>query len=246
MTISGGDYVLPSARPDNTETADATELEALWQDIAEGINYSIDLTEAITVDFGDLGSLPTTLSGFGITDAQPLDATLTALAGVTFAADKGLYATGDDAFATFDLSSYMRGIMDSADEAALKTAINFTDGIPQIATVNTFTAAQRTTIVSLTDAASIAMDMDDGNDFEVTLGGNRTLANPSNLTAGQSGSIRVIQDGAGSRTLTFGTYWKFANATAPTLSTDPGAVDILHYKVWSSTFIEVTAHLDVS
>jgi hypothetical protein len=41
------------------------------------------------------------------------------------------------------------------------------------------------------------------NNFSVTLGGNRTLANPSNQTAGQSGTIVMTQDGTGSRTLAF-------------------------------------------
>ncbi len=41
------------------------------------------LTGNITVNFADLGAKPTTLSGFGITDAQPLDSDLTTYAGIT-------------------------------------------------------------------------------------------------------------------------------------------------------------------
>ena len=59
-------------------------------------------------------------------------------------------------------------------------------------------------IVTLTDGATITPDFDTGNIFTVTLGGNRTMANPSNLVAGQSGSIFIVQDGTGSRTLTYG------------------------------------------
>jgi hypothetical protein len=246
MPVVSDVYSLVANRPDNGETADAVEIETILQDLEDGINYGINAAVNITVGYSDLTGLPTTLAGYGITDAQALDATLTALAGVTFAADKALYSTGADAFATFDFSSYMRGIMGSADEAALKTAINFTDNTPQLDAVNTYTAAQRTTIVTLADGATITPDMDDGNDFQVTLGGNRTLANPTNLTEGQSGSIRVIQDGTGSRTLAFGSYFKFSGGTPPTFSTGAGSVDILHYKVWSTTFIEVSAHLDVS
>lgn len=64
------------------------------------------------------GSSPTTLSGYGITDAQPLDATLTALAGVTVAADQLIYATGADAFAVASLTVFGRSLIDDADAAA--------------------------------------------------------------------------------------------------------------------------------
>ena len=50
-----------------------------------------------------------------------------------------------------------------------------------------FTAAQRGEITTLTDAAIIAVDFADSNNFSVTLGGGRTLGNPTNQVAGQSG-----------------------------------------------------------
>jgi hypothetical protein len=92
-------------------------------------------------------------------------------------------------------------------------------------------------IIALTDGATITADFATGNNFSVTLGGNRTLANPTNLTAGQSGIIFITQDGTGSRTLAYGTSWDFPNATAPTLSTTANAVDVLVYTVRSGTSI---------
>jgi hypothetical protein len=79
--------------------------------------------------------------------------------------------------------------------------------------------------------------MADGNNFSLTLGGNRTLANPTNLTAGQSGSIFLVQDGTGSRTLAYGSYYDFAGGTAPTLTTTANAVDRIDYVVRSTTSI---------
>lgn len=104
-------------------------------------------------------------------------------------------------------------------------------------TAQTYTAAQRGTITTLTDGATITPDFAASNNYTVTLGGNRTLANPSNLTAGQSGSIFILQDGTGSRTLAFGSYWDFAGGTAPTLTTDASAVDRVDYIVRSTTSI---------
>lgn len=113
-------------------------------------------------------------------------------------------------------------------------------------TAQTFTAAQRGAITALTDGATITPDFAVGNNYSVTLAGNRTLANPTNLTAGQSGVILVSQDSTGSRTLAFGSYWKFAGGTAPTLTTTASAVDVIAFFVDSSTRISAQVLLNVS
>jgi hypothetical protein len=94
-----------------------------------------------------------------------------------------------------------------------------------------YTKAQRGTIETLTDGATITPDFATANNYTVTLAGNRTLANPTNLTAGQSGSIFVVQDGTGSRTLAYGSYWDFVGGTAPSLSTAAASVDRIDYVV---------------
>ena len=109
----------------------------------------------------------------------------------------------------------------------------------------TFTAAQRGTVSALTDGSTITPDFAVANNFSVTLGGNRTLANPTNITAGQSGVIVITQDGTGSRTLAYGSYFKFAGGTAPTLTTTASAVDVLAYYVESSTRITARLIADV-
>jgi hypothetical protein len=101
------------------------------------------------------------------------------------------------------------------------------------------------TVDGLTDGATITPDFAEANNFSVTLGGNRTLANPSNLSAGQSGVIVITQDGTGSRTLAYGSYFKFAGGTAPTLTTTAAAVDVLAYYVESSTRITAKLISDV-
>ena len=113
-------------------------------------------------------------------------------------------------------------------------------------TAQTFTAGQRGEITTLTDGTNISIDLADSNNFVVTLGGNRTLDNPSNIVAGQSGSIFLVQDGTGSRTLTLGSYYDFADGTAPTLTTTANAVDRLDYIVRSSTSIHCVVTLAYS
>jgi hypothetical protein len=110
-------------------------------------------------------------------------------------------------------------------------------------TAQTFTAAQRGTIGTLTDGATITPDFATANNFTVTLNGNRTIANPTNLTAGQSGSIFIVQDSTtGSRTAAWGSYWDFAGGTAPTLTTTASAVDRVDYVVRSAQSLRVTIH----
>lgn len=94
--------------------------------------------------------------------------------------------------------------------------------------------------VALTDAATIAWDMSTGFDFTVTLGGNRTLGNPTNTVVGRRGRIRVVQDGTGSRTLTKSANHKTAGGAALTLSTAAGSVDYIDYDCRSSTDIRLT------
>jgi hypothetical protein len=105
------------------------------------------------------------------------------------------------------------------------------------ATADTIDGVLAPTITALTDGATITPDLTVSANFSVTLGGNRTLANPSAMTVGQSGSIFITQDGTGSRTLAYGSQWDFANGTAPTLTTTANAVDRLDYIVRTSTSI---------
>jgi hypothetical protein len=123
-----------------------------------------------------------------------------------------------------------------------------TTTVAGLAVAQSFTKAQRGAVVALTDGATIAVDLSLGNNFSVTLGGNRTLGDPSNVTAGQSGVIVVTQDGTGSRTLAYGgSKYKFAGGTAPTLTAGAGgAVDVLAYYCESATRITVTSLLNVS
>lgn len=88
---------------------------------------------SVTVDtYGRVtaGTNPTTLAGYGIVDAQPLDATLTALAGVTTSANQLIYATGADAFTTTSFTAFGRSLVDDADAATGRTTL----GLGTIAT----------------------------------------------------------------------------------------------------------------
>lgn len=109
-----------------------------------------------------------------------------------------------------------------------------------------YTSGQRGEVTALTDGATITPNFNDSNFFSVTLAGNRVLANPTNLVAGQSGCIFITQDATGSRTLAYGSYWDFAGGTAPSLSTGAGKVDRLDYVVRTASSIHAVLSKDWS
>jgi hypothetical protein len=83
-------------------------------------------------------------------------------------------------------------------------------------------------IVTLTDAATIATDASLGSHFRVTLGGNRTLGNPTNLKDGQKLLWELIQDATGSRTITLGSNFALGtDLPAVTLTTTASKRDFL-------------------
>ena len=114
-------------------TADAGRIVINANDIDLAAHGTAGTYNGLTVDaYGRVSSFaqPTTLAGYSITDAQPLDATLTALAGVTVAANELIYATGADSFSVTSLSTYGRSLLDDADAAAARTTL----GLGTIAT----------------------------------------------------------------------------------------------------------------
>lgn len=124
----------------------------------------------------------------------------------------------------------LTGVLKGNGTSAFTAATAGTDYVAP-GTATTFTAAQRGAYNVLTDGATITPDFAVANMFRVQLAGNRTLANPTNLVEGQSGSIDVVQDNTGSRTLAYQWGWDFVGGTVPTLSTAARAKDKIVYQV---------------
>jgi hypothetical protein len=100
---------------------------------------------------------------------------------------------------------------------------------------------------TLTDGATISWDVSTQSVAKVTLGGNRTLSAPSNaLGAGQFISLLVIQDGTGSRTLTWNAVYEFASDTAPTLTTTGGKGDLFVFRYNGTKWLEVGRNLNLT
>ena len=110
------------------------------------------------------------------------------------------------------------------------TASLFINNTHQIAVLDAqqeWTVQQNFDGATLTDAANISWDLNTQQVAQVTLGGNRTLSNPTNQKDGATYILEIIQDGTGGRTLAYDTRYQFPGGTVPVLSTGANAVDVL-------------------
>ena len=110
-------------------------------------------------------------------------------------------------------------------------------------TFNPFTNAldaigneQQPLVLTLADGPNIVWNAAAGTYFQVTLGGNRVLITPSNMTPGAQYYVAVKQDATGSRTLSYSPIFRFQGTTPPTLTTTPYATDIFLF-VYDGTWI---------
>jgi len=95
------------------------------------------------------------------------------------------------------------------------------------------------------ESGTITLDFGSSNNFKMTLTGTSTLGAPTNASGGQSGSIFILQDGTGSRTLAYNAAFAFAGGTAPTLTTAASGQDALLYYVQDASTIITTSVLNV-
>lgn len=220
-----GTYTLPAGNPVVT----GTSIASTWANTT-----MTDLANALTDSLAADGQ--TTMTGNLKMGANKI----TGLADGTLTTDGVSKGQMDTAIATGTASKQAEitavGILKGAGAGSISAATAGTD-YAGISNVQTFTAGQRGEVTALTSGSTVNTNLADSNNFSVTLDTNATLANPTNIVAGQSGAITITQDATGSRTLAYGSYWKFTGATAPTLTTTADAVDVLVYYVESSTRI---------
>jgi len=120
------------------------------------------------------------------------------------------------------------------------TTLNATSipGYAVLSGAQTFSGGQRGLVSVVNYATGIALDLSTSNNFEITLTGNTTLQNPSNIISGQAGTVTIIQGSSGN-TMAFGSYWHYpgGSGSTPSLTTTSGATDVLAYYVINGTKI---------
>ena len=100
--------------------------------------------------------------------------------------------------------------------------------------------------VALTDGATVNWAVNTSPVAKVTLGGNRTIAAPSGGATGQFVSLLIIQDGTGSRTVTWNAVYEFASDTAPTLTTTANKGDLFVFRYNGTKWLEVGRNLNLT
>jgi hypothetical protein len=213
-----------------------------WADTNNGVLKLRNSSDSAWVTIGTLAS-----ANLGLLTSSSASSTYMPLAGGTFTGAVTLGTGGSLIFegATADANELTLAVTDPTADRTI-TMPDATGTMTLLERAQTFTKAQRGTITALTDGATITPDFSASNNFSVTLGGNRTLANPTNIVAGQSGVIFVSQDATGSRTLSFGSYWDFPGGTAPTLTTAASSVDLIAYVVRTTSSIQAVSFANFS
>ena len=109
-----------------------------------------------------------------------------------------------------------------------------------------FSAAAYNAEATLTDASTISWNAITQPVAKVTLGANRTLGAASGGVAGAFISLLIIQDGTGSRTVSFNAAYEFAADTAPTLTTTASKGDLFVFRYNGSKWLEVGRNLNLT
>ena len=108
-----------------------------------------------------------------------------------------------------------------------------------------YSATQNFNATTLTDGATINWDASANQVTSVTLGGNRTFAAPTNMVDGGAYVLIVVQDGTGSRTITWNSVFKWVGGTAPTLTTANGSRDQFVFVSNGTNMYEIGRAFDV-
>ena len=106
-----------------------------------------------------------------------------------------------------------------------------------------FTAAAIAPEATLTDASTVTWNALTQSVSKVTLGGNRTIGLASGGVSGAFISILIIQDGTGSRTVSWNAAYEFAADTAPTLTTTANLGDLFVFRYNGAKWLEVGRNL---
>lgn len=240
--VLANDFFTASGVPSTGAALVSSTIRTEFANIGAGFDKMPTLTgngnKVVTVNAGGTAlsaTAATALSGLAIgTNVQAWDADLDAVAAL--ASTAGMLArTGAGAFAVRTLTgtaaeiTVTNGDGSGTPTLSLPTALTYTGktvtgGTYSLPTLVNPTSSSQT----LTDGATIDWNTSSGEVATITLGGNRTMAAPTNLKVGTY-ILHVVQDGTGSRTLTWNSVFKWSFAVAPTLSTGASKRDIVSF-----------------
>ena len=235
---SGGTQITFSTAPASGASIFIVEISgAVGGPLASDLNgaeliLDVDADTSITADTDDQIDIKIA----GADDFQFTANKFDVLSGSTLEINGTLDANGTEVILDADGDSSIRA--DADDLIRFKVSSNDTQNLYTSRTE--FIVAGLAPETTLTDASTISWNASTQQVCKVTLAGNRTLAAPTNPINGQFISLLVIQDGTGSRTLTFNAVFEFKDDTAPTLTTTASKGDLFVFRYsGSAKWLEV-------
>lgn len=224
-----------------TPAAISAAISALVDGAPTALDTLKEIAAALAADDDAIAALVLALDG-----KQAASATLNALAALT-------------------TTAFGRALLEKTDAAALKSALAI--AIADVSGLETALAAIPTkgagadlrtgaddtkflTAKGIADAfaqhALVRADLSTGVDFStffnatVILDGNATLGQPSNTTAGKSGTIAFAQDATGGRTVAFNSAYKLPS-NGVTIDTAPNAVTMVPFQIGAGGAVRLFA-----
>ena len=203
---------------------------------------SVTLKDSKVTADGGLVADNITIDGTEI-DLSSGDLTVDVAGDITLDADGGNVQIADGGTALLDIANsssdvIIKPLVDAKDIIIHQydgtSLVEFNDG-----GYSSFTSAALNPEATLTDASTISWNALTQPVAKVTLGANRTLGAASGGVAGQFVSLLIIQDGTGSRTVTFNAAYEFKDDTAPTLTTTASKGDLFVFRYNGSKWLEV-------
>ena len=215
---------------------------------------------SITSGFGTIDTGSSTITTTGLISGGSLDIDNVLINGTTIGhtddtdlitvADGLLTIAGEVSMTTLDIGG--------TNVSATATELNYNDlatlGTTAASKIFTADANNLTTISGAVVLTEDTLTFDATQDWDVraspvakvTLTANVTFDAPTNPTTGQYISIVCIQDGTGSRTISWNAIFEFKDDTTPTATTTASKGDMFTFRYNGSKWLEVGRNLNLT
>ena len=203
---------------------------------------SVTLKDSKVTANGGLVADNITIDGTEI-DLSSGDLTVDVAGDITLDADGGNVQIADGGTALLDIANsssdvIIKPLVDAKDIIIHQydgtSLVEFNDG-----GYSSFTSAALNPEATLTDGSTPSWNALTQPVAKITIAGNRTIGAASGGVAGQFISLLIIQDGTGSRTMTWNAAYEFKDDTAPTLTTTASKGDLFVFRYNGSKWLEV-------
>lgn len=143
----------------------------------------------------------------------------------------GTYYINDGGSGTASYHAFLAGGLQTTNEMLRIPGAGPITAKPEIVSTNGFYTPQKTLTITSTGGSnivSLSLSTNYSGTYFLTLTTNVYMMQPAGLVAGNSFYLSVVQDGTGTRTMSWDTnYWKFPSGVILTATTNANAKDVI-------------------